>query len=51
MTAKSTSTNFTGSKGGTFTITKANATCPTLTAYSGVYDGASHTITVGTDAV
>ncbi len=27
-------------------IAKVNATCPTLTAYSGNYDGKSHTITV-----
>ena len=27
-------------------INKADATCPTLTAYSGTYDGNSHTITV-----
>ena len=46
MTAKSSSTNYTGSKSGTFTIGKANATCPTLTAYNGVYDGVSHTIGV-----
>ena len=35
----------------TLTVNKAAATCPTLTAYSGVYDGNSHTITVGTNAV
>lgn len=28
------------------TITQANATCPTLTAYEGNYDGENHTITV-----
>ena len=33
-------------KNGTLTVTKADAVCPTLTAYSGVYDGTSHTITV-----
>ena len=31
---------------GTLTINKVAATCPTLTAYSGTYDGAAHTITV-----
>ena len=31
---------------GTLTVTKINATNPTLTAYTGVYDGASHTIGV-----
>ena len=29
-----------------FSITKADATCPTLTAYSGTYDASSHKITV-----
>ena len=33
-------------KNGTLTVTKVDATCPTLTAYSGTYDGSSHTITV-----
>ena len=31
---------------GTLTVNKAAATCPTLTAYNGTYDGNSHTITV-----
>ena len=31
---------------GTLTVTKAESTCPTtFTAYSGIYDGSSHTIT------
>ena len=30
----------------TITIDKVDATCPTLTAYSGTYDGAAHSITV-----
>ena len=33
---------------GTLTVTKVPAVCPTITDYNGVYDGNSHTITVGT---
>ena len=41
------SSNYTITKAnGTLTVTKAASTNPTLTAYSGTYDGASHTITV-----
>ena len=32
---------------GTITITKADTTAPTVTSYTGDYDGSAHTITVG----
>ena len=44
ITAKSTAVNYTGSISVTFQITKAAATNPTLTPYTGVYDAASHSI-------
>jgi hypothetical protein len=31
---------------GTLTVSKANATCPTLTDYNEAYDGGSHSIGV-----
>jgi uncharacterized repeat protein (TIGR02543 family) len=48
LTIKATDSNSGSEKSATYTITinKVNATCPTLAAYTGTYDGSSHTITV-----
>ena len=35
---------------GNLTITKVPAVCPTITAYTGTYDGSGHSITVGNNA-
>ena len=39
-------TNYTAAEPKSCTIAKADPTCPTLKAYSGTYNGSSHTITV-----
>lgn len=43
--------NYTGTRDIPFTIEKIDATLPTLSDYSGTYDGGEHTISVETDQV
>ena len=46
-----TNTNYSITSAGNFTLTAVDATCPTMTAYDGIYDGEHHTISVGNDAI
>ena len=48
LTIRATDSNSNVTKDATYTVNidNANPTCPTVTAYSGNYDGSSHTVTV-----